>query len=173
MAEIKYNVILYHDTAANWATDTTVYGENIFMYATDTGVMKKGDGEKTYADLDPIGGGGDVAWGAITNKPAVIAAGASKAAARTAIDAADVSHNHAIGNVTGLETALDGKAPASHNHAIANVTGLQAALDGKAATSHDHAVEADVDSGLEAAADIQALAIALSARIKALEDAPA
>src|SRR5690554_8129058 len=129
MAEIKYNVILYHDTAANWATDTTVYGENIFMYATDTGVMKKGDGEKTYADLDPIGGGGDVAWGAITNKPAVIAAGASKAAARTAIDAADVAH--------------------------------------------DHAVVADVDSGLAEAATLQALAIALSARIKALEDAPA
>jgi hypothetical protein len=42
-----------------------------------------------------------------------------------------------------------------------------------AAGNHDHAVEADVDSGLEAAADIQALAIALSARIKALEDAPA
>src|SRR5690554_2284448 len=130
MAKTKYNVILYHDTAANWATDTTVYGENIFMYATDTGEMKKGDGEKTYADLDPIGGGGgDVAWGAITNKPAVIAAGASKAAARTAIDAADVAH--------------------------------------------DHAVVADVDSGLAEAATLQALAIALSARIKALEDAPA
>ena len=129
MAKTKYNVILYPDTAANWATDTTVYGENIFMYATDTGEMKKGDGEKTYADLDPIGGGGDVAWGAITNKPAVIAAGATKAAARTAIDAADVAH--------------------------------------------DHAVVADVDSGLAEAATLQALAIALSARIKALEDAPA
>ena len=27
MAKTKYNVIVYHDTAANWATDTTVYGE--------------------------------------------------------------------------------------------------------------------------------------------------
>ena len=127
MAKTRYNVIVYHDTAANWATDTTAYGDNVFMYATDTGVMKKGDGENAYADLGSVGS--VATWGAITNQPAVIAAGEDKEAARTAIDAANVVH--------------------------------------------DHAVEADVDSGLEAAADIQALAIALSARIKALEDAPA
>ena len=127
MAKTEYNVIVYHDTAANWALDTTIYGENIFMYATDTGVMKKGDGAKTYADLGSIGS--VATWGAITNQPAVIAAGADKAAARTAIDAANVVH--------------------------------------------DHAVVADVDSGLAEAATLQALAIALSARIKALEDAPA
>lgn len=127
MAKTRYNVIVYHDTAANWALDTTVYGDNIFMYATDTGVMKKGDGENAYADLGSIGS--VATWGAITNQPAVIAAGATKAAARTAIDAADVAH--------------------------------------------DHAVVADVDSGLAEAATLQALAIALSARIKALEDAPA
>ena len=127
MAKTRYNVIVYHDTAANWATDTTAYGDNVFMYATDTGVMKKGDGENAYADLGSIGS--VATWGAITNQPAVIAAGATKAAARTAIDAADVAH--------------------------------------------DHAVVADVDSGLAEAATLQALAIALSARIKALEDAPA
>lgn len=127
MAKTKYNVIVYHDTAANWATDTTAYGDNIFMYAADTGVMKKGDGAKAYKDLGSIGS--VATWGAITNQPTVIAAGADKAAARTAIDAANVVH--------------------------------------------DHAVVADVDSGLAAAANIQALAIALSTRIKALEDAPA
>ena len=37
------------------------------------------------------------------------------------------------GDMTGLQTALDGKAPASHTHTIANVTGLQSALDGKQA----------------------------------------
>lgn len=40
-----------------------------------------------------------------------------------------------------------------------------------AAGNHNHAVTAHTDSGLEAAANIQALAQALSARIKALEDA--
>ena len=127
MAKTKYNVIVYHDTAANWATDTTAYAENIFMYATDTGVMKKGDGAKAYADLGSIGS--VATWGAITDQPAVIAAGEDKEAARTAIDAANVVH--------------------------------------------DHAVVADVDSGLAEATTLQALAIALSARIKALEDAPA
>jgi len=127
MAKTRYNVIVYHDTAANWATDTTAYGENIFMYATDTGVMKKGDGAKAYKDLGSVGS--VATWGAITNQPDVIAAGADKAAARTAIDAADVAH--------------------------------------------DHAVVEDAASGLAAAANLQALAIALSARIKALEDAPA
>src|SRR5690554_7832627 len=126
MAKTRYNVTVYHDTAADWALDTTVYGDNIFMYATDTGVMKKGDGENAYADLGSIGS--VATWGAITNQPAVIAAEADKAAARTAIDAANVVH--------------------------------------------DHAVVADVDSGLAEAANLQALAIALSARIKALEDAP-
>jgi hypothetical protein len=49
------------------------------------------------------------------------------------------SHSHAISDVTGLQTALDGKqaagsyAAASHTHTIANVTGLQTALDEKAA----------------------------------------
>jgi hypothetical protein len=42
------------------------------------------------------------------------------------------AHNHPIGEVTGLQAALDGKADVSHAHAIGEVTGLQAALDAKA-----------------------------------------
>lgn len=137
MAKTKYNVIVYHDTAANWATDTKIYGENIFMYATDTGVMKKGDGVKAYANLGSIGS--VATWGAITNQPAVVAAGADEAAAWAEIQSG------AIG--TTATTA--------------------------AAGNHDHAVVEDTASGLAAAANIQALAIALSTRIKALEDAPA
>lgn len=136
MAKTRYNVIVYHDTAANWATDTTAYGDNIFMYATDTGVMKKGDGVKAYANLGSIGS--VATWGAITNQPAVIAAGADEAAAWAEIQSG------AIGT-----------------------TATKAA-----AGNHDHAVVEDAASGLAAAANIQALAIALSARIKALEDAP-
>lgn len=74
---------------------------------------------------------------------------------------ADDSHNHVIGNVDGLQTALDAKqdsatalttsttfsgdvsgtynaiviADDSHNHTIANVDGLQTALDAKAPTA--------------------------------------
>lgn len=78
-------------------------------------------------DIEGIGDISAVNWTNLPGKPAVIAAGADKATARTEIDA-----------------AVD---------------------------THDHAVDADVTSGLAAAANIQALAIALSARIKNLEDA--
>lgn len=36
-----------------------------------------------------------------------------------------------ISTVTGLQTALDGKAPTSHTHSISDVTNLQTELDGK------------------------------------------
>jgi hypothetical protein len=55
-------------------------------------------------------------------------------------DFALASHTHSIANVTGLQTALDGKqasgsyAASSHSHIISDVTGLQTALDGKQAS---------------------------------------
>ncbi len=67
------------------------------------------------------------------------------------------AHTHAISDVTGLQTALDGKqasgsyAASSHSHAISDVTGLQTALDGKAATSHTHSAS-DITSGTIATA---------------------
>ncbi len=57
---------------------------------------------------------------------------------------AAATHSHAIADVTGLQSALDGKQPsgsyaaATHSHAISDVTGLQTALDGKAPSSHTH-----------------------------------
>jgi hypothetical protein len=40
-------------------------------------------------------------------------------------------HTHTIANVTGLQTALDGKANSAHTHAQSDVTGLSTALAGK------------------------------------------
>lgn len=60
---------------------------------------------------------------------------------------APTSHEHSISEVTGLNSALSGKADSNHthdyaasthNHTIAQVTGLQTALNGKAASSHTH-----------------------------------
>lgn len=48
-------------------------------------------------------------------------------------------HTHTIGDVSGLQAALDGRALVVHTHAIDDVTGLQAALDDKAAVGHNHA----------------------------------
>jgi hypothetical protein len=49
------------------------------------------------------------------------------------------AHTHAQAEVTGLVTALSGKAAVSHTHAEADVTGLATDLAGKAALSHTHA----------------------------------
>ena len=66
---------------------------------------------------------------------------------QTALDGkAASSHTHSISDVTGLQTALDGKAASSHTHSISDVTGLQTALDGKASSSHTHAAS-DITSG--------------------------
>lgn len=127
MAKILYGLRGYEDTATNWASDETIYPLNSLLFATDTGAIKRGDGVSSYAELDLLTTKTPVAWADITGKPAQIGAGKTKAAARTAIEAA--------------------------------------------ATDHDHAVVANVESGLAAAETIQALAIALSQRIKALEDA--
>lgn len=51
---------------------------------------------------------------------------------------APVSHTHSTADVTGLDTALAGKASTTHSHVINDVTGLQTALDGKSATGHNH-----------------------------------
>jgi hypothetical protein len=66
--------------------------------------------------------------------------GLGTAATSATGDFAAASHTHSIANVTGLQTALDGKqasgsyAASVHSHAISDVTGLQTALDGKQAS---------------------------------------
>ena len=46
-------------------------------------------------------------------------------------------HGHAISDVTGLQTDLNGKAPTVHSHAISDVTGLQTDLNGRVLISGD------------------------------------
>lgn len=173
MAKLLYNVSAYENTAAKWATDTKIYPANSLLIESDTGILKKGDGVKTYADLGLIGAGAgtDTSWDDIADKPATFEPSA---------------HDHTTAQVTGLQAALDGKsdeghshawtsitgkpstfAPSAHDHAVADISDWPASFP---PASHDHAVVADAESGLEAASDIQALAIALSARIKTLED---
>ncbi len=54
-----------------------------------------------------------------------------KAHTHTKSNITDFTHTHAVADVTGLQTALDGKALSSHSHAISDVTNLQNTLDGK------------------------------------------
>ena len=111
MAKLLYNVSAYENTAAKWATDTRIYPANSLLLESDTGILKKGDGVKTYANLATIG--------------------------------------------------------AKQVATVADITDFPATMPPSA---HDHAVVADAASALLAASTIQELAIALSTRIKALED---
>lgn len=62
---------------------------------------------------------------------AVTPAGLQSAVAVAIANKSEVGHHHVIGDVDGLQAALDAKSPVGHVHAIANVTGLQSALDSK------------------------------------------
>lgn len=50
---IKYrrNVVMREGTAAELAADATVYPQNVLLFATDTGVLKIGNGVDTYSTL--------------------------------------------------------------------------------------------------------------------------
>ena len=65
------------------------------------------------------------------------------------IGAAPAVHSHDIGQITNLQTALDGKAGVNHNHSISSVINLQPALDGKQDTAQKGAANgyASLDSG--------------------------
>jgi hypothetical protein len=54
---------------------------------------------------------------------------------------AAASHTQAVATITGLQSALEGKAATSHTHVIADTSGLQSTLDGKAAVGHSHGGE--------------------------------
>lgn len=74
---------------------------------------------------------------------------------QTALDGKSATgHGHSISDVTGLQASLDGKSAAGHGHAISEISGLQATIDGKAATSHTHAISDT--TGLQAALDAKA-----------------
>ena len=83
-------------------------------------VAKAGDMKKSVYDAD-----GD---GVVDN--------AKKLDGRTAAQFAAAQHSHAMSQVSGLSSALMGKADAAHSHEIADVNGLQAALDGKINTTY-------------------------------------
>ena len=61
---------------------------------------------------------------------------AKKLDGRTLAQFAPAQHSHDMSQVSGLSSALTGKADAAHSHEIADVNGLQAALDGKINTTY-------------------------------------
>jgi hypothetical protein len=76
-------------------------------------------------------------------------------------------------DITGKPSVIAAGSTAAEAWAVIDDAAIGTTATTAAAGNHDHAVVEDTASGLAAAANIQALAIALSTRIKALEDAPA
>lgn len=120
-------------------------------------------------------------WDTLGSKPAVIAAGATEEAARQAIGAISAEDVPSAPAAPTWDTLAEkpafiaaGDTEAAARQAIGAGTSSLALGTGAtqaSAGNHNHAVTADAGSGLAAAANIQALAVALSTRIKALEDA--
>lgn len=73
-------------------------------------------------------------------------------------------------DVTGKPVVIAAGATATAAWGVIRSGAIGATATTAAAGNHNHAIVADAASGLAAAADLQALAIALSARIKVLED---
>ncbi len=122
----KANVSHGHSLAS--LTDVT-------LSAIGAGELLQWDGAKvinrTIAEAGLAAASHAHTWASITGKPSSFTPAA---------------HGHGIVDITGLQSALDGKAASSHGHTVANITGLQAALDGKAAAGHSHS-KADIGLG--------------------------
>ena len=103
MAKIKYNAKVWVDTAAKFATDAKKYKENDFLFASDTGVLKKGNGADVYADLGTIGT--VAAWADIEGKPLTF----EPKIGVTEATAAAGNHDHAIAadETSGLALAAN------------------------------------------------------------------
>jgi hypothetical protein len=82
-------------------------------FETDTQRSKFGDGTTAWASLPYTVGNssgiGSIAWTSVTDKPS---------------EFPPEAHTHTIGDVTSLQTELDGKAASGHTHVMADITDL-------------------------------------------------
>lgn len=140
---INTRLALKTDISANWENSSLVLlkGEPA-IEITDSGAFKFkfGDGVKTfselpYATLSPTEISSLITDGAVQSVS--ISSGDSNGQIAITVDGTKTN-----ASVKGLGSAAftnsNAYATASHSHAIANVTGLQTALDGKAASTHTH-----------------------------------
>jgi len=168
------------DTALTGKADT-VHGHTV---ADVTGLQAaldaKGTSSLTLGTTSTTAKAGDYqpTWAQVTGKPSTFAPtiGSTASTAVAGNDArltdarTPTAHNHAVADVTGLQTALDGKQAAG---SYATSSDLTTGLAGKAAASHTHPVANISDStvigrALVAAADAAAARTAIGAGTSAL-----
>lgn len=104
-------------------TDASDIGKTL-MTAEDEEAARDAIGAASAEDIPTVPAA--PTWETLSGKPAVIAAGADQQAARAAIGAGTGNSNLELGS------GADQAAPGNHSHGIGDITGLQAALDEKA-----------------------------------------
>lgn len=138
---------LRRDTAANWAAVNPVLrrGEAGVVIEADGTVteVRFGNGEDPWAALVSFSPGGGGGGGGVTDHGALTGLLDDDHTQYALADGsrgnfAASSHTHAQSDVTGLSTALSGKANSVHAHDPTDVTGLTSLLDGKANAAHTH-----------------------------------
>ncbi|MBT8410691.1 MAG: tail fiber protein [Octadecabacter sp.] len=87
------------------------------------------------------------------------ATAAQGALADTALQSADIGDFETTTELNARDTANRARANHTGAQAIATVTGLQAALDGKAPTSHTHTLADITDAGTAAAANVDEIGV--------------
>lgn len=108
-----------------------------------------------------------LSWDNILDKPEIEQVDLTNYYNKTEIDTlldskATSSHSHSIANVTGLQTALDGKQPAGsyaaadHSHNINDITNLQSNLNNKSDIGHGHVLGdiADLEDSLDSKSNV-------------------
>lgn len=141
---LNTRIALKIDTTENWSNSTLVLlkGESAYEI-TESGAikMKVGDGVKSFSDLSYVTMTPAEISSLITSgtiQSVSLATGTNNGTVKLTVDGT-VTDNIAIkGLGSAAYTNSGAYAPASHTHSIANVSGLQTALDGKAAKSHAH-----------------------------------
>jgi hypothetical protein len=115
---VQTKIQIRRDTAANWTSTNPTLASGEIGFETDTNKLKIGTGSTAWTSL-VYASGADVAWDDVTDKPSTFTPSAH---ASSHGSAGDDAITLAQSQVTGLDTALSGKADASHTHAMGDLT---------------------------------------------------
>lgn len=153
--EINARIRHVGKTQAEWLADSTVLLAGELGYATDTQVIKVGNGQDVWRDLKSHQGeqgpkGEPFTYDDLTEEQRLEIRGAE-------IDTSGfVSRNElseAIENVD-VSDQLASKADVNHTHEIDDVNGLQASLDSKADIDHTHSEYVTADEVADLVPDV-------------------
>lgn len=131
---------------ANAGTDTFVFSQSTDSGAKFTKLMSIRDDGNVVANKFTGALSGNAAsassvpWSGVAGKP-------------SSFTPSSHTHDDRYYTESEVDSKLAGKAPSSHTHTIGNITNLQSSLDGKAAVSHGHSAATTSAAGFMSAAD--------------------